>query len=161
MKGRSTDIAHSRRVGKNWVMTGLWIGWKNNFNSEEGQNAASESHSWSRTLTSRLSTGLVTLNLSMVLTMMAGVVRKKSSRKRRMFSRTQRSHQRDPHTDRFSLETGGIMSLNSQFSHKTDRTVNIPSCTAYSTLYVLTQAWNSHLGCLSVDEMFPHPSARP
>lgn len=24
MKGRSTDIAHSRRVGKNWVMTGLW-----------------------------------------------------------------------------------------------------------------------------------------
>lgn len=26
MKGRSTDIAHSRRVGKNWVMTGLWSG---------------------------------------------------------------------------------------------------------------------------------------
>lgn len=56
-------------------------------------------------LTRRLSTGLVTLNLSMVLTMMAGVVRKKSSRKRRMLRRTQRSHQRDPHTDRFSLVT--------------------------------------------------------
>lgn len=36
MKGRSTDIAHSRRVGKNWVMTGLWIGRKNNFNTKEG-----------------------------------------------------------------------------------------------------------------------------
>lgn len=58
-------------------------------------------------LTRRLSTGLVTLNLSMVLTMMAGVVRKKSSRKRRMLRRTQRSHQRDPHTDRFSLVRGG------------------------------------------------------
>ncbi|TNN56890.1 hypothetical protein EYF80_032880 [Liparis tanakae] len=40
----------------------------------------------------------------MVLTMMAGVVRKNSSRKRRMLRRTQRSHQRDPHTDRFSLD---------------------------------------------------------
>lgn len=54
-------------------------------------------------LTLRLSTGRVTLNLSMVLTMMAGVVRKKSRRKSRMLSRTQRSHQREPHSDRFSL----------------------------------------------------------
>lgn len=67
----------------------------------------------------------MTLNLSIVLTMMAGVVRKKSSRKRRMLRRTQRSHQREPHTDRFSLETGG--DNEPQFtSHPcwTDRTVN-------------------------------------
>lgn len=59
-----------------------------------------------QTRTCRLSTGRVTLNLSIVLTMMAGVVRKKSSRNRRMLRRTQRSHQREPHTDRFSLEKG-------------------------------------------------------
>lgn len=35
--------------------------------------------------------------------MMAGVVRKNRSKNRRMLRRTQRSHQRDPHTDRFSL----------------------------------------------------------
>lgn len=67
--------------------------------------------------------GLVTLNLSMVLTMMAGVVRKNSSRKRRMLRRTQRSHQRDPHTDRFSLMLGEIVGLNARSLSKTDRTV--------------------------------------
>lgn len=91
-------------------------------------------------LTRRLSTGLVTLNLSMVLTMMAGVVRKKSSRKRRMLRRTQQSHQRDPHTDRFSLVRGGkkITSINSQSSSKTDRTVNTLLSPDTPLLYVLT-----------------------
>lgn len=80
----------------------------------------------------------MTLNLSIVLTMMAGVVRKKSSRKRRMLRRTQRSHQRDPHTDRFSLVTGEIISLNSQSSRRTDRTVHTLPSPDTPVLYVLT-----------------------
>lgn len=78
----------------------------------------SDSEEDSEARTRRLSTGLVTLNLSIVLTMMAGVVRKKSSRKSRMLRRTQRSHQRDPHTDRFSLFTGEIKHLSSRFSNR-------------------------------------------
>lgn len=51
----------------------------------------------------RLSTGRVTLNMSMVLTMMAGVVRKKRRMKRQILRRMNRSHQDVPRTDRFSL----------------------------------------------------------
>lgn len=80
-------------------------------------------HGNSGALTRKLSTGRVTLNLSIVLTMMAGVVRKKSSRKSRMLRRTQRSHQREPHTDRFSLTTGQVKHLNSWLSN---RNVNPP-----------------------------------
>lgn len=53
--------------------------------------------------TLRLSTGRVTLNMSMVLTMMAGVVRKKRRMKRQILRRMNRSHQDVPRTDRFSL----------------------------------------------------------
>lgn len=93
---------------------------------------------WAQTLTRRLSTGLVTLNLSIVLTMMAGVVMKKSSRKRRMLRRTQRSHQREPHTDRFSLEMREIMSSSSQSSSKTDRAVNTLQSPGTPGRHVLT-----------------------
>lgn len=55
------------------------------------------------TLTFRYSTGLVTLNLSMVEMMMAGVVRKKRSKKRTMLMTKQRIHQENPPTDRCSL----------------------------------------------------------
>lgn len=52
--------------------------------------------------------GLVTLNLSMVLMMMEGVVRKKRRMKSATFSITQRSHQLHPRNDKFSLkETEG------------------------------------------------------
>lgn len=50
-------------------------------------------------------------------------MRKKSSRKSRMLRRTQRSHQRDPHTDRFSLTTGQVKHLNSWLPN---RNVNPP-----------------------------------
>lgn len=123
MKGRSTDIAHSRRVGKNWVMTGLWSGHnskkkkrKSVITGRQRQNLKERSLLEARTR--RLSTGRVTLNLSIVLTMMAGVVRKKSSRKSRMLRRTQRSHQREPQTDRFSLRTGEMKHLGSRFSNR-------------------------------------------
>lgn len=52
----------------------------------------------------RLSTGRVTLNMSMVLTMIAGVVRKKRRMNRQMLSRTNRTHHKAPRTDRFSLQ---------------------------------------------------------
>lgn len=105
MKGRSTDMAHSRRVGKNWVITGLWMEKKGEIIHPKKRDQRLSRGDTAEALTRRLSTGLVTLNLSMVLTTMAGVVRKKRSRKRRMLRRTQRSHQRDPHTERFSLVT--------------------------------------------------------
>lgn len=54
-------------------------------------------------LTFRYSTGLVTLNLSMVEIIMAGVVRKKRRRKRTMLMTKQRSHQLTPPIDRCSL----------------------------------------------------------
>lgn len=54
--------------------------------------------------TFRYSTGLVTLNLSMVEMMMAGVVRKKSRRKRMQLMRKQRIHQEAPPRDRCSLQ---------------------------------------------------------
>lgn len=54
-------------------------------------------------LTFKYSTGLVTLNLSMVEIIMAGVVRKKRSRKRTMLMTKQRSHQLTPPIDRCSL----------------------------------------------------------
>lgn len=55
-------------------------------------------------LTFRYSTGLVTLNLSMVEMMMAGVVRKKSRRKRMQLMMKQRIHQEIPPSDRCSLQ---------------------------------------------------------
>lgn len=55
-------------------------------------------------LTLRYSTGLVTLNLSMVEMMMAGVVRKKSRRKRMQLMMKQRIHQQMPPSDRCSLQ---------------------------------------------------------
>ena len=55
----------------------------------------------------RYSTGLVTLNLSMVEMMMAGVVRKKRRMKRTQLMMKQRTHQVTPPTDRCSLGTGG------------------------------------------------------
>lgn len=54
--------------------------------------------------TFRDSTGRVTLNLSMVLTTMAGVVRKKRRMKRKMLSSTNRIHHDMPRTDKFSLQ---------------------------------------------------------
>lgn len=55
-------------------------------------------------LTFRYSTGLVTLNLSMVEMMMAGVVRKKSRMKRMQLMMKQRIHQEIPPSDRCSLQ---------------------------------------------------------
>ena len=54
-------------------------------------------------LTLRYSTGLVTLNLSMVVMMMAGVVRKKRRMKRTTLMTRQRSHQMKPRMERCSL----------------------------------------------------------
>jgi hypothetical protein len=54
-------------------------------------------------LTLRYSTGLVTLNLSIVEIMMAGVVRKKSRRKRMQLMMKQRIHQEIPPNDKCSL----------------------------------------------------------
>lgn len=56
-----------------------------------------------RRLTLRYSTGLVTLNLSMVEMMMAGVVRKKSRMKRMQLMMKQRIHHEMPPSDRCSL----------------------------------------------------------
>lgn len=47
--------------------------------------------------------GLVTLNLSMVLMMMEGVVRKVRRKKRKKLSSRHRNHQRKPCTERLSL----------------------------------------------------------
>jgi hypothetical protein len=58
-------------------------------------------------LTLRYSTGLVTLNLSMVVMMMAGVVRKKSRMKRTTLMTRQRSHQMKPRMERCSLGKWG------------------------------------------------------
>lgn len=58
--------------------------------------------------TLRLSTGRVTLNMSMVLTMMAGVVRKKRRMKRQILRRMNRTHQDVPRTDKFSLREENI-----------------------------------------------------
>lgn len=58
-------------------------------------------------LTLRYSTGLVTLNLSMVVMMMAGVVRKKSRMKRTTLITRQRSHQMKPRMERCSLGKRG------------------------------------------------------
>lgn len=55
-------------------------------------------------LTLRYSTGLVTLNLSMVEIMMAGVVRKNSKMNRMQLMMKQRIHQEIPPSDRCSLE---------------------------------------------------------
>lgn len=63
------------------------------------------------TLTFRYSTGLVTLNLSMVEIMMAGVVRKKRRRKRMMLMIKQRIHQENPPTDRCSLWENGYVAI--------------------------------------------------
>lgn len=61
-------------------------------------------------LTLRYSTGLVTLNLSMVEMMMAGVVRKKSRMKRMQLMMKQRIHQEIPPSDRCSLRERDITS---------------------------------------------------
>ena len=58
---------------------------------------------WGVGLTLRYSTGLVTLNLSIVVMMMAGVVRKKSKMKRTTLMTRQRSHQMKPRMERCSL----------------------------------------------------------
>lgn len=58
-------------------------------------------------LTLRYSTGLVTLNLSMVVMMMAGVVRKKRRMKRTTLMTRQRSHQMKPRMERCSLGRRG------------------------------------------------------
>lgn len=63
------------------------------------------------TLTFRYSTGLVTLNLSMVEMMMAGVVRKKSRMKRTMLMIRHRIHQETPPTDRCSLWDKGYAAV--------------------------------------------------
>lgn len=57
-------------------------------------------------LTLRYSTGLVTLNLSMVVMMMAGVVRKKRRMNRTTLMTRQRSHQMKPRMERCSLGEG-------------------------------------------------------
>lgn len=67
---------------------------------------------WGAERTLRYSTGLVTLNLSMVEMMMAGVVRKKSRRKRMQLMMKQRIHQEIPPSDRCSLETKKSIKLN-------------------------------------------------
>lgn len=59
----------------------------------------------------RYSTGLVTLNLSMVVMMMAGVVRKKRRMKRTTLMTRQRSHQMKPRMERCSLGRQGRQSL--------------------------------------------------
>lgn len=79
MVGSRAEKHHSSSVGKNWVMMGLL----------------------------RYSTGLVTLNLSMVVMMMAGVVRKKSRMKRTTLMTRQRSHQMKPRMERCSLGKQG------------------------------------------------------
>lgn len=55
-------------------------------------------------LTFRYSTGLVTLNLSMVEMIIAGVVRKKSRMKRMQLMMKQRIHQEIPPSERCSLQ---------------------------------------------------------
>lgn len=62
---------------------------------------------WGLGLTLRYSTGLVTLNLSIVVMMMAGVVRKKRRMKRTTLMTRQRSHQMKPRMERCSLEGRG------------------------------------------------------
>lgn len=62
---------------------------------------------WGLGLTLRYSTGLVTLNLSIVVIMMAGVVRKKRRMKRTTLMTRQRSHQMKPRMERCSLEGRG------------------------------------------------------
>lgn len=68
------------------------------------QSSFNKGFSWFLTL--RYSTGLVTLNLSMVEMMMAGVVRKKSRMKRMQLMMKQRIHQEIPPSDRCSLQEG-------------------------------------------------------
>lgn len=53
----------------------------------------------------RYSTGLVTLNLSIVVMMIAGVVRKKRRMKRTTLMTRQRSHQMKPRMERCSLRS--------------------------------------------------------
>lgn len=61
---------------------------------------------FSEGLTLRYSTGLVTLNLSIVVMMIAGVVRKKRRMKRTTLITRQRIHQMKPRMERCSL--GGV-----------------------------------------------------
>lgn len=60
----------------------------------------------SKGLTLRYSTGLVTLNLSIVVMMIAGVVRKKRRMKRTTLITRQRIHQMKPRMERCSLGGG-------------------------------------------------------
>lgn len=60
----------------------------------------------SQSLTLRYSTGLVTLNLSIVVMMIAGVVRKKRRMKRTTLITRQRIHQMKPRMERCSLREG-------------------------------------------------------
>lgn len=74
-------------------------------------------------LTLRYSTGLVTLNLSIVVMMMAGVVRKKRRMKRTTLMTRQRSHQMKPRMERCSLGRQG---------RGTPWTPPFPPCTRWS-----------------------------
>lgn len=116
--GSRAEKDHRRRVGKNWVMMGFWRKKYEN-QSLKYQRSLSvtcllkyfESHLESKQnkeriqqkLTFRYSTGLVTLNLSIVEIMMAGVVRKKRRRKRTVLMIKHLIHQENPPTDRCSL----------------------------------------------------------
>lgn len=109
MVGSRAEKDHRRRVGKNWVMIGFW-------RTEQRHGACQETPpavwgGYSCTLTFRYSTGLVTLNLSMVEIMMAGVVRKKRRMKRTMLMIKQRIHQENPPTDRCSLWENGDVTI--------------------------------------------------
>lgn len=109
MVGSKAEKDHRRRVGKNWVMIGFWKNKNMNTHVEQPSREHEKPRLKPPTLTLRYSTGLVTLNLSMVEMMMAGVVRKKRRMKRTMLMMRQRIHQENPPTDRCSLwETGCV-----------------------------------------------------
>lgn len=84
-------------MGKNWVTMGFCGG------TSSQKLGRRRRYDRAVPLTLRYSTGLVTLNLSMVEMMMAGVVRKKSSRNRMQLMIRQRIHQETPPSDRCSL----------------------------------------------------------
>lgn len=108
MVGSRAEKAQSSRVGKNWVTIGFWKEEPTHKPTDQPQtNRAGPTPCGDRqlfALTLRYSTGLVTLNLSMVEMMMAGVVRKKSRMKRMQLMMKQRIHQEIPPSDRCSLQ---------------------------------------------------------
>lgn len=121
MVGSKAEKDHSRRVGKNWVIigfctteqTGIEMLYQELYGNEKDASTdhkpftkitiIKHNSQYRRELTFRYSTGLVTLNLSMVEIIMAGVVRKKRRRKRMQLMTKQRTHHENPPTDRCSL----------------------------------------------------------